>query len=325
MKTKTTIIPVASGKGGVGKSVVAANLAIALSKMGHSTVAVDLDLGGSNLYTCLGMPNKFPGVGDFLKSKKRLNDFIVPTSFQNLKFLPGDARTPFMANISYKQRVTLFKAIRNIEADYVIVDLSAGTMFNMLNFFGLSYNGMIVTSFETSSVMNFMMFLRNFMFRVISGLVHKNKKALLRMVIAFHESMDSKPTTVETLFKKIAEIDPDLSLDVQTVCKNYRPRIVFNMGDHPDELNILKKLDSSIKNGLSLNADYFGFLFNDDTVRKAAKKRKILLENYPESLAATGIENIAKRVTKIWDGPIENSMAKLMEDARKQYGSLMHA
>ncbi len=325
METKSTIIPVASGKGGVGKSVVAANLAMALARMGHSTVAVDLDLGGSNLYTSLGMPNKFPGVGDFLKSKKQLSDFIVPTSFPNLGFLPGDARTPFMANISYKQRVALFNAIRKIDAEYVIVDLSAGTMFNMLNFFGLSYNGMIVTSFETTSIMNFMMFLRNFMFRVISGLVHGNKKALMRMVIAFHEPMNSKPTTVNTLFKKIAEVDPDLSLDVQAVCKNYRPRIVFNMGDHPNELNLLKKLDSSIKKGLSLNADYFGFLFNDDTVRMAAKKRKTLLPNYPESIAAMGIEQIAKRVSKMWNRPIDNSMAKLMEDARKQHGRYSHA
>lgn len=317
---ETTIIPVASGKGGVGKSVISANLAIALAKMGHPTVAIDLDLGGSNLYTCLGVPNKYPGIGDYLKAgNKKLGDFIVPTKIPNLGFLPGDGKIPFMANISYKQRVTLFKEIRKIRARYIVADLSAGTMFNMLNFFGLSYHGAIVTSFETPSIMNFMMFLRNFMFRVISGLVHHNKQALMRLVLAFHQNANSTPTTVETLFEKIAEIDPALSDQVRQICASYRPRIIFNMGDHPEELKILKKLDGSIRHGMSLQAEYFGFIFNDDTVRMSAKKRKTLLRDFPNSVAAMGIEHLANRVVETWDRPIENSMAKLVDDTRKQY------
>ena len=45
MAERATIIPIAGGKGGVGKTFVAANLAVALAKRGHSTIAVDLDLG----------------------------------------------------------------------------------------------------------------------------------------------------------------------------------------------------------------------------------------------------------------------------------------
>ena len=63
------IIPVASGKGGVGKTFIAANLAIALAEMGHRVIAVDLDLGGSNLHSFLGLSNRHPGIGDFLKAR----------------------------------------------------------------------------------------------------------------------------------------------------------------------------------------------------------------------------------------------------------------
>ena len=49
----STIIPIASGKGGVGKSFLAANLAIALAKLGKQVIVADLDFGGSNLHTCL--------------------------------------------------------------------------------------------------------------------------------------------------------------------------------------------------------------------------------------------------------------------------------
>ena len=57
MDNKSVIIPVASGKGGVGKSIVTANLAVSLANSGYSTVAVDLDLGGSNLHSYLGLLN----------------------------------------------------------------------------------------------------------------------------------------------------------------------------------------------------------------------------------------------------------------------------
>ena len=69
MKKRPEIIPVASGKGGVGKSFLTANLGFALGEMGHRTVAVDMDLGGSNLHAFLGLSNRFPGIGDFLKAR----------------------------------------------------------------------------------------------------------------------------------------------------------------------------------------------------------------------------------------------------------------
>lgn len=56
------IIPVASGKGGVGKTFVSANLAIALAEMGHRVIAVDLDLGGSNLHAFFGLSNRYPAI-----------------------------------------------------------------------------------------------------------------------------------------------------------------------------------------------------------------------------------------------------------------------
>jgi Mrp family chromosome partitioning ATPase len=64
-----TIIPIASGKGGVGKSFVSSNLAIALAQKGHRVIAVDLDFGGANLHSFLGLANRYPGIGDFLQAR----------------------------------------------------------------------------------------------------------------------------------------------------------------------------------------------------------------------------------------------------------------
>lgn len=323
MNSKPTIIPIASGKGGVGKSIFAANLAIALAQTGHSTVVADLDLGGSNLYTCLGMPNKYPGIGDYLRSGTiEFSNLIVQTPIPNLKFVPGDGRTPFMANISYEQRLRLIQEIKKISAKYIILDLGAGTMFNTLNFYGLAYRGMMITTFETPSIMNFIMFLRNFMFRVVSNGVRHNRKILDMLIAAFQQPAtvsSREPLTVPNLLKKIGEIDPNVAAHIQKICSYYRPRIIFNMGDHPDELNILKKLDHTLISGLSVTADWFGFIFFDDAVRRSAKRKEILIIKYPESIAAENIKRIAARVTANWDRPIPNSAERLMEDTRKGY------
>jgi flagellar biosynthesis protein FlhG len=55
------VIPVASGKGGVGKTFVSANLAIALAELGYRVITVDLDFGGANLHSFLGLSNCHPG------------------------------------------------------------------------------------------------------------------------------------------------------------------------------------------------------------------------------------------------------------------------
>ncbi len=320
MSIQSTIIPVASGKGGVGKSIFAANLSIALARRGYSTVAVDLDLGGSNLYTCLGLPNTYPGIGDYLKvGNIRFQDLLVNTAIPNLQFIPGDGRIPFMANISYDQRLLLIKELKKISAQYVILDLGAGSIFNTLNFFGLSHKGMMITTFETHSIMNFIMFLRNFIFRVMSSAVRHNKKVLDMLIDAFQQPMKLKPLTTDMLIGKIAAMDIKLAEDVRKTCEKYTPRIVFNMGDHPDDLNILKKLDISIRQGLSVQPEYFGFISYDDTVRMAAKKREVLMTTYPNCKAARNIDRIAARVIKHWNTVREHSAERLIAEVKELY------
>ncbi|MFP4475326.1 MAG: P-loop NTPase [Desulfatibacillaceae bacterium] len=320
MSTKTTIIPVASGKGGVGKTLFAANLAIALARRGHETVAVDMDLGGSNLYTYLGVPNNTSGIGDFLKAgDTAFEDLAVNTGIDNLRFIPGDGRTPFMANISYEQRNRLIEKIRGIDARYVVLDLGAGTVFNTLNFFGLAYRGIIVTTFETPAVMNFIMFLRSFIFRVITGIVRENERALDIVVKAFSRSIRTEPLTVDSLIAMIAEVDQGLADKARRACNYYRPRIVYNMGDHPDELSVTNRIDNALRQGLSMETDHFGFVFFDDTVRMSAKNREVLVTRYPKSVAAQGISRIAARLEKTWDYADPDSARRLLASTNKEY------
>ena len=127
MSNAATIIPIAGGKGGVGETLFTANLAWALAELGHSTIAVDLDLGNSNLHSLLGLPNRHAGIGDFLRvGGGQLEDFLVETAHPQLRVLAGDGRMPFMANITHAQKTQLISKMKTLPAQYLLLDLGAG-------------------------------------------------------------------------------------------------------------------------------------------------------------------------------------------------------
>jgi flagellar biosynthesis protein FlhG len=72
LKPKTRarrIVALGGGKGGIGKTLVSANLGIALAQRGKRVVLVDADLGGANLHTCLGLPQPAATLSDFVSKK----------------------------------------------------------------------------------------------------------------------------------------------------------------------------------------------------------------------------------------------------------------
>ncbi len=320
MPRKTTIIPIASGKGGVGKTILTANLAIALAKAGHSTVAVDLDLGGSNLHTYLGIPNKYPGIGDFLKGKKTsFEKLLIPTNTPNLSFIPGDGKTPFMANIPTEQRRELIQKLKEIKARYILLDLGAGSTFNTLNYFGMSHRTIVTTTFETAAIMNFLMFLRNFIFRLLISAFRQNKQLHQMLVHSFRKSIQDSPTTVATLLEQAHKIDPVLARDTKRRLQQYHPRIVFNMGEKPDDLKICAGLRKSIKAHLSMEPEFFGFIFWDEAVRKVAKTNMALLNKYPDSPSAHGFTTLAGKIMNFWDSPRPYRPEQLRDETQSQY------
>ena len=129
------IIPIASGKGGVGKSLLSANLAIALGQAGKNVLIADLDLGASNLHLVLGQQSNAHGIGTFLSGNSSFEDTIVNTGYPNVRFIPGDSEIPGFAALKASDKNSLIKNMLKTDADYLILDLGAGTHLGILDFF----------------------------------------------------------------------------------------------------------------------------------------------------------------------------------------------
>ncbi len=322
--SRNTIIPIAGGKGGTGKSITTANLAIALARRGHSVVAADLDLGGSNLHSYLGLTNDLPAIGDFLKQKNAdFNDYLHPTHVAKLRFLPGDGRTPFLANMGYSHKIKLIRRLHKIDADFVLVDLGAGSTFNTLDHFSLAAHGLLVTTSDKTAMMGMTMFMKNFIYRVISRNLKEYPEGLASWNKFLTQSMDQQRLRISDIVSEIANTDAGAAEEIYRLINFYQPRLILNAGTHPDDLeHKLNKASDAMHAMLGISSEHFGFVFADPAVSESIEAGMALLDYAPDSLAAKSFTAIAGRISKMWHGEIENSRERLYRNTQNIFRTL---
>ena len=104
-KSNKKIIAVGGAKGGVGKSMLAANLAVGLALLGQKVVLADLDLGGADVHLYTGVKTLVKTWNDFLDKKvDSIKDILTPTAFQGLSLIGGDSSRLGSANLPYSHR-----------------------------------------------------------------------------------------------------------------------------------------------------------------------------------------------------------------------------
>ena len=129
--TRPSIIPVAGGKGGIGKSIIAANTAVTLAKRGYDVVVMDLDLGASNLHAIFGMRNSEKNIMNFAANPNtNLEEMLLATKYQGTRIICGAANFAGAANLPANQKLRIIHNIETLNCDYVILDLGAGSSFN---------------------------------------------------------------------------------------------------------------------------------------------------------------------------------------------------
>lgn len=131
--------------------------------------------------------------------------------------------------------------------------------------------------------------------------------------------MSSGLTTMEVIRNAVAEVDQESANAIDEICLNYRPRVVFNMGEHPDELKLAEKMSKGMGEVLSIEADYLGFVFRQRIVIDSIRKGSPLVPYQQKGQFSENIRRIATRITKYWDSPINNSAELLLKSTREDY------
>tara|TARA_X000001036_G_C20495734_1_gene731732 strand:- start:42 stop:818 length:777 start_codon:yes stop_codon:yes gene_type:complete len=150
--SQTTVIGIASGKGGVGKSTIAVNLGQALANQGKKTTLLDADLGLANAQILLGLDAPY-NIGDVINEKKTVNEVLIPCN-ENFSLIPGASGDPVLANISPLIAKSLINEVTSEidDLDVLIVDCAAGLAESNLAFLESCDIKLIVVQDEPASI-----------------------------------------------------------------------------------------------------------------------------------------------------------------------------
>lgn len=291
------ILPIASGKGGVGKSVLVANLGISLASFGQRTVLVDLDLGGSNLHTYLGMKNRNLGIGNFISDKSvSFQDIRVRSPYPNLDFVPGDVLVTGAANLSHGQKRSVISNIEKMDADYILLDLGSGSHFNTLDFFLMSNSGLLVSTPQAPAILNAYGFLKNAVFRLIQQTLASHKGATRYLNDVLRDKQPNSTPGIAQILEGVGKVSRRSEQEAREALGQLRPSIVVSMGDRPEDMEIVQSLRTLIETKLEVNPICLGFLYFDYIVREAVGDTVPLALVGRDSLILKEIDRMAQKI-----------------------------
>lgn len=146
------VITVTSGKGGVGKSSISVNLAIALSRLGNRVIILDADFGLANIEVMLGIRPQY-NLADLMFHGKSLSD-IITLGPDNIGFISGGSGIQELTNLSRDQIVYLIQKLVELDekADIIIVDTGAGIADSVLEFVAASSEVLLIATPEPTSI-----------------------------------------------------------------------------------------------------------------------------------------------------------------------------
>ncbi len=304
MAPKSTIIAVGGGKGGVGKSFVSSSIAIFLSHLGYKTLAVDLDLGGANLHTNLGEGLPGCGINEFLSNPNmRFQDAVSSTRFPHLQLISGASDELDTADISPQNRSRLMSEIFHYPADYIVLDLSAGTHNATLDFFLMATRKVVVMTPEPSSMENAYRFMKSAFYRQI-----RRFESQFGLAEKVAHLMSQKATygirCPADLLRTLQRLEPVNGLQLSQLMQNTCFEIVLNQGRTFKDLELGAGVQSVCTKYFGVPAQLLGQLEFDNAVWQTLRKRRHLLIEHPHSRLYAQLMSISRKFLHARPKPI---------------------
>jgi flagellar biosynthesis protein FlhG len=282
---------VVGGKGGVGRSLLVANMGIQMARLGKRVAVADLDFDGANLHTYLGIATpsrtleKLPSNGE-----GSLSSLLLDTSVSGLKLLAGFQRPPRQE----QRRKFLERFHRQIPVlgmDCLLVDCGSGRSEEVLELFRLAGGGILVATPEPASAESIFLFMESFLEKVLGTALSTDDREKIEIARCLDEGTSDLGSSFRSALERLrGEGESALVQRVLDALGPYRLRLILNQVRGESDEEIASVLKSGLDKYFGMELVSLGCVEYDLSVLQAVQKRKPLSQQYPNSPATQGIE-----------------------------------
>jgi flagellar biosynthesis protein FlhG len=297
---KQKLWSIGGGKGGIGKSIFTLGLGISLARLGYKIIVVDADLGGANLHTLMGVRYPPHTMEDFLLRRvQRLEDIIIETGVKNIGLICGADDILGAANPTYAQKIRILSQIEELAADFVLLDLGAGTSFNTLDFFNYSHGKICLLTSQATSLQNGYGFIKSALYRQISREFAGEEEIQELLWETDNKNPDAEVTSIKDILNHLQASNPGLFFRLRQLLEDYQILLVVNMVRNEKDIMsglIIREVSS---NYLDLQPEMLGHVSYDLAVEAAVNLMIPFPLNKDESKPAQEMRGIAQKVLEI--------------------------
>lgn len=296
--THRSVWAIGGGKGGIGKTLLTSNMAVYLSWLNKKVVVVDMDLGGANLHTSLGVDPPQVTLSDLITGKtENVQELIQPTPIRNVYLISGAQDPLGIANMRHMQKMRLIRKFREIAADFVLIDLGAGTSTNTLDFFLLADRKIVVVTPEPTSIENAYRFIKAAFFRMLRSTTHAtHAQQLIEQII--HQKSSTEIHSPRELLSEVRRLSPSDGEALQSRMEKFHIDLIVNQIRVQTEANIGRSVTMVCEKYFGMRVDYAGALPYDNAVWQSIRHKIPFLMEAPNSTVVTSLEAILRNLLR---------------------------
>jgi len=299
-QTSPILISVASGKGGVGKTMSCLGIAWFLAKVGYRVTAVDLDFGVGNLHLSAGIGRVDHSLDDYFRGQTRnLNELSI--SFEDhprLSIIAAGGRKSSIAQCSHDENKLLLSDLRRLDTDMVLLDIGAGSAQENIDYFLAADRQIAVATADLSAITALISFLKKCQ---IHNIIQQGAASYPELA-AFRNTEYSQ---VLNLYNDFARRLPESECRrvVQQGLKTFQPEVVLNRVEEGD-LAQIDRANKNLMRQLKTKNMILGTIPEDKAITRCRRRGQNFLQKETECGATKALAALASK----WHENYTNSL-----------------
>ena len=306
-RPRAKLVALGSGRGGTGRSLLAANIAVYLAQSSKKVVALDADPAGGPLHQLLGAARPPRGFGELLRGKATgLAELVVDSPIAGIGLIAGDG-SAFGAPRPKVSTKAVLAAMTALDVDYVVIDLGAADSTFTLDVWLAADVPILVTLPDPASIEATYRFVK-------SAFVRR-----LRTTRGFDRLIPNPtgPAPAALDIYRAAKLGGVPVEKLTQEIRRYRPTFIVNQTRTVPDIKLGGFIATSARRRLGHTFDYLGHVESDETVWLAARRRRSLVAEYPDGKASRNIERLGRRLLSL-DGERERQIPPVLRLEEEQ-------